>query len=104
MGYLIVSILSVFSDLVEIDEVSGDIRVTGPLDYEVSPQMFQFTAFAHDRGVPSLSDSATVTVVVVDINDERPMFQNTPYEVDFDEGDYSASELDTGLGVSGTCM
>ena len=80
--------------------MSGDIRVIGPLDYEEGRTSFTFTAVAYDGGDPSLSDNATVTVVILDVNDESPVFQNAPYKVYFDEGDYSATDLQTTLRVS----
>lgn len=58
--------------------VAGDIFVMGPLDYEVSPQHY-LTVMAVSRGKQSLSDTATVTVQLLDVNDNSPEFSQNIY-------------------------
>uniref|UniRef100_A0A673JPD3 Protocadherin Fat 1-like n=1 Tax=Sinocyclocheilus rhinocerous TaxID=307959 RepID=A0A673JPD3_9TELE len=50
----------------------------GPLDYEVSPQHY-LTVKATTRGKQSLSDTASVTIHLLDINDNSPMFSQKIY-------------------------
>ncbi len=57
---------------------AGDIFVMEPLDYEVSPQHY-VTVKAMARGKESLSDTATVTIHLLDINDNRPVFSQKIY-------------------------
>uniref|UniRef100_A0A673JXY0 Protocadherin Fat 1-like n=1 Tax=Sinocyclocheilus rhinocerous TaxID=307959 RepID=A0A673JXY0_9TELE len=57
---------------------SGDIFVMEPLDYEVSPQHY-LTVKATTRGKQSLSDTASVTIHLLDINDNSPMFSQKIY-------------------------
>ncbi|XP_051945075.1 protocadherin Fat 1 [Xyrauchen texanus] len=57
---------------------SGDIFVIKPLDYEVSPQHY-LTVKATARGKQSFSDTATVTVHLLDINDNSPEFSQNVY-------------------------
>ncbi|XP_049820796.1 fat-like cadherin-related tumor suppressor homolog isoform X5 [Aethina tumida] len=52
----------------KIDRVSGTIRTTKPLDFE-ERQVHSLIVFANDRGNPSLSSEATVTINVVDVNE-----------------------------------
>uniref|UniRef100_A0A672SFB0 FAT atypical cadherin 1 n=1 Tax=Sinocyclocheilus grahami TaxID=75366 RepID=A0A672SFB0_SINGR len=61
-----------------IDSQTGDIFVMEPLDYEVSPQHY-LTVKATARGKESLSDIATVTVHLLDINDNSPVFSQKIY-------------------------
>ncbi|XP_060526655.1 fat-like cadherin-related tumor suppressor homolog isoform X2 [Cylas formicarius] len=51
-----------------VDKLSGTIRTTKALDFE-ERQVHSLMVFASDRGNPSLSSEATVTVHVVDVNE-----------------------------------
>lgn len=57
---------------------AGDIFVMELLDYEVSPQHY-LTVKATARGKQSLSDTATVTIHLLDINDNSPVFSQKIY-------------------------
>ena len=48
------------------------------LDYETVKE-YIITVEAHDGGTPSLSSSAVVKVLVVDANDNRPVFARSNY-------------------------
>ncbi|XP_051506018.1 protocadherin Fat 1-like [Myxocyprinus asiaticus] len=61
-----------------IDSQTGNIYVTKPLDYEVAPQHY-LTVKATARGKQSLSDTAIVTVHLLDINDNSPEFSQNVY-------------------------
>uniref|UniRef100_A0A8C1TTF3 FAT atypical cadherin 1b n=1 Tax=Cyprinus carpio TaxID=7962 RepID=A0A8C1TTF3_CYPCA len=61
-----------------IDSQTGDIFVMEPLDYEASPQHF-LTVKATTRGTESLSAIATVTIHLLDINDNSPVFSQKIY-------------------------
>ncbi|KAI8521628.1 hypothetical protein Bbelb_013820 [Branchiostoma belcheri] len=60
-----------------IDENSGIISLTQPLDYEAldGPDEFHLVVQAMDEGQPPLNSTTTVIVVVEDINDNDPVFQ-----------------------------
>ena len=90
-------------DPLEIDTRSGDLRITGQLDFEGPNKTIQFTAVAYNPGSPELNDTATVTVVVLDVNDEAPVFRNTPYATTLNEGNYS-TEMAVGLQVCGAWL
>lgn len=49
-----------------------------PLDYEVSHEYY-ITVEATDGGSPPLSDMATVTINLTDVNDNRPVFSQDVY-------------------------
>lgn len=57
---------------------AGDIFVMEPLDYEASPQHY-LTVKATARGKESLSDTTTVTIHLLDINDNSPVFSQKIY-------------------------
>ena len=56
-----------------IDELSGAITVDGEVDWESGP-VFDVVITASDTGMPSLSVNTTLTVSVVDVNDNPPVF------------------------------
>ncbi|KAI8521410.1 hypothetical protein Bbelb_011640 [Branchiostoma belcheri] len=67
-----------------VDPSTGQITTLRPLDRETSSQV-QFIVVASDQGRPSLSSTATVTVVLLDINDNLPTFTQQSYMVTVNE-------------------
>lgn len=62
-----------------IDEHSGVLRLATPLDRELRPS-YTLRARATDRGWPRpLSTVCSVTVSVLDLNDDPPVFQRRDY-------------------------
>lgn len=61
----------------KIDRLSGTIRTTKSLDFE-ERQIHSLIVFASDRGNPSLTSEATVTINVVDVNENlyAPQFSD----------------------------
>ncbi|NP_001104608.1 protocadherin alpha-8 precursor [Gallus gallus] len=59
------------SDIFTIDANSGQIRLTGPLDYETIP-LYDIHVKARDKGWPPLSGHCKVVVEVLDVNDNAP--------------------------------
>ncbi|XP_019772654.2 fat-like cadherin-related tumor suppressor homolog isoform X8 [Dendroctonus ponderosae] len=61
----------------KIDKLSGTIRTTKHLDFE-ERQVHSLLVIANDRGNPSLTSEATVTVNVVDVNENvhAPVFSD----------------------------
>ncbi|KAM6939461.1 protocadherin-23 [Xenentodon cancila] len=70
--------------LMSIDPQSGVVTTAGPLDRETQTQL-QFLVVAADGGEPPLSSTATVTVLVEDVNDNEPVFQQQLYNVSIPE-------------------
>lgn len=58
--------------------VDGLLRVSGPLDREQKSN-YTLGITARDRGEPSRSSSTTVTVMVLDENDNSPVFDPRQY-------------------------
>ena len=61
------------SNLLDIDPVTGVIITAGRLDRESTPEII-ITIHLFDFGVPPLSDTATFTLTLLDINDNPPVF------------------------------
>nr|KAG5705472.1 hypothetical protein BaRGS_004599 [Batillaria attramentaria] len=62
-----------------IDPDTGVIQVLTPLNREDKGQ-HTFLVWAHDKGVPRLSSSATVIITVQDQNDEKPYFTRSLFD------------------------
>ncbi|CAK1578959.1 unnamed protein product [Parnassius mnemosyne] len=89
----------------QIDNTTGVVKIAQRIDYEKIKHI-NFTLVAFDSGVPQRSTSASVSVEVVNINDEEPLFAAVAYDavvkenspattsvvtvtaVDKDEGEY----------------
>nr|XP_030138682.3 cadherin EGF LAG seven-pass G-type receptor 3 isoform X2 [Taeniopygia guttata] len=67
-----------------VNSATGWITVSGPLDRE-SVEHYFFGVEAHDHGSPSLSASASVTITVMDVNDNRPEFTQKEYFIRLNE-------------------
>lgn len=70
--------------LVSIEPESGLVATAAPLDRESLEQLW-FLVVAADGGEPSLSSTATVTVQVLDVNDNEPVFQRQLYSASVPE-------------------
>lgn len=70
--------------LISMEPESGLVTTAAPLDRESLAQ-FWFLVVAADGGEPSLSSTATVTVLVSDVNDNEPVFQQQLYNVSVPE-------------------
>ena len=68
-----------------IDSLTGVVTTVDTLDRE-SVDYYMFEIVASDNGVYIVqSSSVEVTVDVTDINDNPPIFENTPYEIEIPE-------------------
>lgn len=90
---LVYSIVENVTDYVVVDPVSGQVsQGAKKLDREVSPQ-FNFTVRASDKGTPSKASEVKVSLDLVDINDNAPVFNDTEYHA------YVRENLDPGTPV-----
>ncbi|XP_018429359.1 PREDICTED: cadherin EGF LAG seven-pass G-type receptor 3-like [Nanorana parkeri] len=67
-----------------INSATGWITVSGPLDRE-TVEHYLFGVEARDHGNPPLSASASVTITVLDVNDNRPEFTQKEYFIRLNE-------------------
>ena len=63
-----------------INATSGILTVAANIDREVIDR-FVLTVRAYDLGVPSRSATSTVNVTVIDVNDNRPVFNPASYTI-----------------------
>ena len=67
-----------------VEESTGWITAKQQIDREVSNSFF-FPVVASDHGVPPLSSSVSVTITVLDANDNDPLFDQKDYKVSVKE-------------------
>ncbi|XP_006884558.1 PREDICTED: protocadherin-23 [Elephantulus edwardii] len=90
-GRVTYSILSGNEDMAfALDESSGILTTTCPLDREIKAQHI-LTILALDDGVPALSSSQTLTITVFDVNDEVPVFKQNLYKATVKENQIPGS-------------
>ena len=68
-------------DLFSAGTMSGEIKLANRLDYEMST-VHQFVVMAWYTGVPRTSSEMKITVNVLDVNDNSPMFSEEKYLYD----------------------
>uniref|UniRef100_A0A8C8RKD7 Cadherin domain-containing protein n=1 Tax=Pelusios castaneus TaxID=367368 RepID=A0A8C8RKD7_9SAUR len=61
-----------------VSKHSCSLLTESTLDRERQPE-YNITITAHDLGSPSLATAVTITVTISDINDNSPLFNETPY-------------------------
>ncbi|KAF7223485.1 protocadherin-23 isoform X2 [Nothobranchius furzeri] len=71
-------------NMISINPGSGLITTASALDRETQAEVC-FLVLAVDGGEPALSSTATVTVMVEDVNDNEPVFQQQLYNVSIPE-------------------
>ncbi|ESO89853.1 hypothetical protein LOTGIDRAFT_124131, partial [Lottia gigantea] len=81
---------------------TGTVSLTGSLNYETD-KIHNIIVLVSDNGTPDLTTTATVNIVVTDVNESPPVFASTPYAATIAETDapgesilaVSASDADT---------
>ncbi|NXF93677.1 PCDA6 protein, partial [Eubucco bourcierii] len=86
------------SDLFNIDANSGEIRLTGALDYE-AVTFYELNIKAKDKGLPPLLGHCSVELEVLDVNDNAPEVWVTSLSVPVSE-DASVGTVVALLSVS----
>ena len=75
---------STFSDWFSIDEVSGLITTQSKLDCELESNP-KVIIVASDHGVPIKTSTATFSASIKDVNDHKPLFSQTFYDMEISE-------------------
>ena len=80
------------TNLLDIDSSTGVISVTCRLDRETTPQIIM-TILLYDSGTPPLSAVTTFTLTLLDVNDNLPVFIESPIYRSFPENTVVGSTL-----------
>lgn len=78
--------------MVDIDATSGLITAKVAFDREVTPYL-ELVVLGHDRGFPVKSASVRVLVVILDVDDELPVFERHQYSFVVSEDRDVGSEI-----------
>ena len=77
----------------KIEESSGRIYTTRPLDFDTTDKLYQFTAKVSDHGKPIKNDTANVIIQILDQNDNRPIFTQNVYLAEIREHGKDSSNI-----------
>uniref|UniRef100_A0A2K5XDI8 Protocadherin Fat 4 n=1 Tax=Mandrillus leucophaeus TaxID=9568 RepID=A0A2K5XDI8_MANLE len=91
-SYIEYTLLNPLGNKFSIGTIDGEVRLTGELDRE-EVSNYTLTVVATDKGQPSLSSSTEVTVMVLDINDNNPIFAQTLYKVEINENTLTGTDI-----------
>ncbi|XP_033646357.1 protocadherin Fat 4-like [Asterias rubens] len=102
LNAVIVYSISAGNDLqwFEIDSETGLVTTKAQLDREVA-SVIELNITAIDQGVQPMSSSTTLTVTILDENDEAPVFTNPPYTTSVPENIIGRFEVISVLAVDG---
>uniref|UniRef100_A0A8C2SPN7 Protocadherin Fat 4 n=1 Tax=Coturnix japonica TaxID=93934 RepID=A0A8C2SPN7_COTJA len=99
-SYIEYSLLRPLGNKFSIGTIDGEVRLTGELDREAVSN-YTLTVVATDKGQPSLSSSTDVVVIVLDINDNNPLFAQKLYKVELEENTLTGTDLIQVLATDG---
>ncbi|XP_045580933.1 protocadherin alpha-8-like [Salmo salar] len=63
-------------DIFNLNSLTGEIRVIGPVDFEEN-EVYKLTVQAFDKGQPPLSVDCRVVIKITDVNDNKPEIEVT---------------------------
>ncbi|XP_030000918.1 protocadherin alpha-8-like [Sphaeramia orbicularis] len=63
-------------DIFEVDELNGEIRITGLIDYEDN-DLYELDIEASDKGTPPLTGECRIIIKITDVNDNAPEIEVT---------------------------
>ena len=87
-------LLGVYSYMLQIDHDTGVLSTDRTLDYESMP-VIEVTVVVSDNGRGSHSVNTTLTLNLIDVNDEKPEFAGAAYEF----GTFENQSIGTEIGV-----
>ena len=75
-----VGMFGLHTETTEEGTVEIQLVLNGQLDREVKDK-YEFQVVAYDRGTPPLSGSVSIEVIILDVNDNSPQFDNDTYVI-----------------------
>ncbi|XP_040330360.1 protocadherin Fat 4 isoform X2 [Herpailurus yagouaroundi] len=91
-SYIEYALLNPLGNKFSIGTIDGEVRLTGELDREEISN-YTLTVVATDKGQPALSSSTEVVVMVLDINDNNPVFVQALYKVEINENTLTGTDI-----------
>ncbi|XP_060103362.1 protocadherin Fat 4 [Heteronotia binoei] len=91
-SYVEYNLLNHLENKFSIGTIDGEVRLTGELDRETVSN-YTLTVLATDKGHPSLSSSTDVIVIVLDINDNNPIFAKKLYKIEIVENTLTGTDV-----------
>lgn len=91
-SYIEYTLLNPSGNKFSIGTIDGEVRLTGELDREAVSN-YTLAVVATDKGHPPLSSSAEVVVVVLDVNDNNPVFAQALYSVEIHENVLTGTDI-----------
>ena len=67
-----------YDGLIDIEESTGTVRARVTFDYEHMSSL-EFSVIAYDQGIPARSATTTVSLQIININDQPPVFEHSTY-------------------------
>lgn len=83
-----------------INSTTGQLTMIAPLDRESGNPIVLIIA-ATDNGIPPLYDTITVTITLLDVNDNGPNFTLSMYQFNIEEGSLIGSLIGTVIAIDG---
>ncbi|XP_008833756.1 protocadherin alpha-11 [Nannospalax galili] len=110
LSYSLMSIKPNGRPLFTLDENNGELRVNGTLDYEEN-KFYEVEVQATDKGTPPMAGHCTVSIEILDLNDNSPEVSVTSLSLPVPEDTQpntvialiSVSDLDSGANGQVTC-
>uniref|UniRef100_A0A8B9GN06 Cadherin domain-containing protein n=1 Tax=Astyanax mexicanus TaxID=7994 RepID=A0A8B9GN06_ASTMX len=96
-------------DLFEINQITGDIIVKGLLDFEVKDK-YEIDIQASDKGLVPMTSDKSVTIKIVDLNDNNPEIEVTSFTREIPEDSRSGTTValisvsDSDSGMNGKVL
>lgn len=91
-SYIEYNLLNPLRNKFSIGTIDGEVRLTGELDREIVSN-YTLTVVAMDKGQPPLSSSTDVVVIVLDVNDNNPVFAQQLYKVEIAENILTGTDV-----------
>ncbi|XP_058048914.1 protocadherin Fat 4 isoform X2 [Ahaetulla prasina] len=91
-SYIEYNLLNPSGNKFSIGTIDGEVRLIGELDRETVSN-YTLTIIATDKGQPFLSSSTDIVAIILDINDNNPLFAQKLYKVEIAENTLTGTDV-----------
>uniref|UniRef100_A0A8C5S868 Cadherin domain-containing protein n=1 Tax=Laticauda laticaudata TaxID=8630 RepID=A0A8C5S868_LATLA len=91
-SYIEYNLLNPSGNKFSIGTIDGEVRLIGELDRETVSN-YTLTIIATDKGQPFLSSSTDIVAIILDINDNNPLFAKKLYKVEIAENTLTGTDI-----------